>query len=133
MFNKTLVLSAFAMFAASAWAGAIVSDGGFETASGSCSGITGAVGDGWTVTAGTIAICDTATLSGTVPHSGNNLAYLDWSNTVNTLQQTLTTVAGQNYAISFWLADSGPDPVTVMFGGQTLFSGSAPTGGVGTS
>jgi len=114
--------------------GSVVSDGGFElpTPSGTV-GYTGSLGDGWTTTQGTIGILNAADGEGGVPHSANQFAYLDWSNTVNTLSQTLTTVAGQSYSISYWVTDLAPNTLIVSFDGQTLFSGTAPTNGVGAA
>ena len=72
----------------------IVVDGGFE--SGTPSAYTGAMGDGWVVTAGTGAICNDITFAGCgnagSAHTGNQMAFLDWSNTLDTTTQTLTTV-----------------------------------------
>jgi hypothetical protein len=64
-----------------------------------------------------------------VPYAGNQFAYLDWNYTLNTLSQTLATTVGVTYVISFYLADTAPNPVTVYFGNQLLFNGTAPTGG----
>jgi hypothetical protein len=132
--NALPLLSLAAGLAVQARGANIVSDGGFETPT--PSGIvpyTGSLGDGWSATAGTIAIFSNADGEGGVAHSGNQFAYLDWAETVNTVSQTLTTVVGQSYTISFWLADTNANAVTVTFGGQTLFNGSAPTNGVGSS
>jgi hypothetical protein len=125
------LLSLAAGLAVQARGANIVSDGSFEipTPSGSV-GYPGSLGDGWFATAGTIGILDTAVDEPGVPHSGNQFAYLNWSDTVNTLSQTLTTVVGQTYTFSFWLADTSANPVTVTWGGQTVFNGSAPANGV---
>jgi hypothetical protein len=107
-------------------------DGGFEIPTPSSSvGYTGDLGDGWTVTQGTIGIQNTADGFGAVPHSGNQYAYLDWNNTLNTVSQNLTTVLGQSYLVSYWVADSAPNTLSVKFGSQVLFNGVAPTNGVG--
>jgi hypothetical protein len=59
------------------------------------------------------------------------MAYLDDGfEQMNTLSQTLTTMSGQAYLVSFWVADSAPNPLTVDFGSQVLFNGTAPTDGV---
>jgi hypothetical protein len=110
----------------------LVSDGGFENATpvGTTNGdgVGTSYGDGWSVTAGTLTI--QAEISGVrVPHSGSRYAYLDWSNTVNTISRTLATVAGESYTLSFWLADTSPNAVSVSFGDLTVFSGIAPTNG----
>lgn len=115
-------------------AGSIVSDGGFESATESnCltagNDYTGSLGDGWTATAGTIAIAGASCFDNSVPHGGSHDAYLDFGSGSNTLSQTLATSVGQSYVVSYWVADTGPDPLSVLFGGQTLFSGSAPSHG----
>jgi hypothetical protein len=114
----------------------IVSDGGFESAlvNPARTAYTGSLGDGfWDVTQGSIQIDDAATGEGAVPHSGNHFAYLDFGNALNTLSQTLTTVSGQSYLVSYWVADNAPNSLVVNFGDQNLFTGVAPTGGVGAS
>jgi hypothetical protein len=57
------------------------------------------------------------------------MAFLDWSNSFNTITQTLTTDVGQTYTISYWVADGEPNLLEVTFGGSTLFNGTAPTNG----
>jgi hypothetical protein len=57
------------------------------------------------------------------------MAFLDWSNSLNTITQTLTTVIGETYTISYFVAGSQPNFLEVTFGGSTLFNGTAPTGG----
>src|SRR5271166_1626524 len=112
----------------------IVVDGGFE--SGTPGAYTGAMGDGWVVTAGTGAICNDITFAGCgnagSAHTGNQMAFLDWSNTLDTTTQTLTTVINQDYTISYWVAGSDANFLEVAFGGSTLFNGTAPAGGVGS-
>jgi hypothetical protein len=112
-------------------AGNIVLDGGFETAAVDCasSGYTGSVGDGWTATQGTIQVCVGGPGTG-VPHSGVHLVYLDFELSQNTLSQTLTTVVGQSYLVSFWVGDTAANALSVDFGSQVLFNGTAPTNGV---
>jgi len=133
---RALVLTtmlAGAVFQASA--SSIVSDGGFE--SGTASSYTGSMGDGWVVTAGTGAICNDITFAGCgnagPAHTGNQMAFLDFSSTLDTTAQTLTTVVGQNYAISYWVAGSQANFLEVTFGGSTLFDGTSPTNGVDSS
>ena len=113
-------------------ASTIVVDGGFE--SGTPGSYTGAMGDGWVVTAGTGAICNDITLaacgSAGSAHTGNQMAFLDWSDTLNTTTQTLTTVIGQEYTISYWVAGTDANFLDVTFGGSTLFDGTSPTDGV---
>jgi hypothetical protein len=90
---------------------------------------TGSLGDGWTVTAGVILI-ENGTVNG-IPHSGNQLAYLDGNFTFNTLSQTIATAPGQQYTVSLWVADTSANTLQVTFAGQTLFSGTAPASGGG--
>jgi len=106
----------------------IVADPGFED--GIASSYTGAMGDGWVVTAGTGAICNVSGAGcGNVgpAHTGTQMAFLDWSNTLNTTTQTLTTVVGQSYTISYWVLDQQANLLNVTFGSSTLFNGTAPT------
>ena len=121
--------------AAQADPSSIVVDGGFE--SGTPGSYTGAMGDGWVVTAGTGAICNDITLAGCgnagSAHTGNQMAFLDWDNTLDTTTQTLTTVIGQDYTISYWVAGNDANFLEVTFGGSTLFDGTAPTNGVVSS
>jgi hypothetical protein len=109
----------------------IVVDSGFET--GIPSSYTGDMGDGWVVTAGTGAICNAVTLaacgSAGPAHTGDQMGFLDWSNSFNTISQTLSTVTGQEYAISFWVLAAHPNLLQVTFGGSTLFNGTSPTTG----
>ncbi len=64
-------------------------------------------------------------------HSGNNYAYLGSSPANGTLTQTLNTVAGAMYQVSFWLATFTGTPPTNMpsnfflatFNGMTIFTG----------
>jgi len=58
------------------------------------------------------------------------MAFLDWSGSLNTITQTLTTVIGQTYSISYWVDDDHANFLNVTFGGSTLFNGTAPTGGI---
>ena len=133
---RALLLTAMlggAVFQASA--SNIVSDGSFE--SGSANAYTGAMGDGWVVTAGTGAICNDVTLAGCgnagPAHTGYQMAFLDWADTLDTTTQTLATVAGQRYTISYWVAGSQPNFLEVTFGAATLFDGTSPTNGLDVS
>lgn len=125
---RPLVFVLFLATAALAQAN-IVSDPGFESAGLSCNfvsgGYTGNIDGSWSATQGTISICDSADGLGAVPHSGEQFAYLDFASTVNTLSQTLTTTPGQEYEITFWLADTYANPVAVYFGADAFY-GSAP-------
>lgn len=105
-------------------AGDIVTDPGFESATAGY--YTGNIDGSWSVTGGAIQI----DAGPSYAHTGNQDAYLDYGFTVNTIAQTLSTVDGQQYQVSFWLADTNANAVTVMFGDQTLYNGDAPTGGV---
>lgn len=100
----------------------LVVDGGFESATGTTAGSetfynAGSSLDGgaWNVTAGTIGI-DTQDL---YVDSGDNSAILNGSGFYGTdsLSQTLSTVAGQSYEISFWANAEVPNSVSVTFGG----------------
>jgi hypothetical protein len=105
----------------------IVTDPGFE--SGVPNSYTGDMGDGWFVTAGTGAICNVsgAACGDAGPaHTGTQMAFLDWSDSFNTISQTLATAIGQTYTISFWVAGDQPNFLNVTFGGSTLFNGTAP-------
>lgn len=126
LLNVALCLGAIVSLAMPARAG-LISDGGFEAATANTYG-PGAIGDGWTVLSGTIGILNTAAGYGSA-HGGVNYADLDQSNTVNSLSQVVATAVGQNYTVSFWLGDDvGGDPVTVSFGGTTLFNANTPAG-----
>lgn len=107
----------------------LIMDPGFE--GGTPNSYTGTIGDGWVVTAGTGAICNNNHAGcGNVglAHTGVQMAFLDWSSTLNTITQTLPTVIGQDYTISYWVEDSRSNFLSVVFGGSTLFSGTAPNG-----
>ena len=111
----------------------IVADPGFEN--GTPGSYTGAIGDGWVVTTGTGAICNNSGAgcgSAGVARTGTQMAFLDWSSTLNTISQTLTTVIGQTYTISYFVAGTHPNLLEVTFGGATLFNGTSPTNGVGS-
>jgi hypothetical protein len=108
----------------------IVVDPGFE--SGIPGSYTGDMGDGWVVTAGTGAICNVSGAgcgSAGPAHTGSQMGFLDWSDSLNTISQTLTTDIGRTYTISFWVAGDQPNFLNVTFGGSTLFNGTAPTTG----
>lgn len=127
--SRRLALPLFATFAtvlltlsAPAHATNLVADGGFESATGTTAGSetfynasSSLDGGAWNVTAGTIGI-DTQDL---YVYSGNNSAILNGSGFYGTdsLSQTLSTVAGQNYEVSFWANAEVPNSVTVTLGG----------------
>jgi hypothetical protein len=133
MFNKTKSVWLLTAMLAGAVVQAnanIVADPGFE--SGTPASYSGAMGDGWVVTAGTGAICNNSGAGcGNVgfANTGTQMAFLDWSGSLNTITQTLTTVIGQTYSISYWVDDERANLLQVTFGGTTLFDGTAPTGG----
>ena len=111
----------------------IVADPGFEI--GTPGAYTGPIGDGWVVSNGTGAICNNSGSgcgSAGVAHAGTQMGFLDWSNTFNTVTQTLTTVVGQTYTISYFVVGTNPNFLEVTFGGSTLFNGTSPVNGVGS-
>jgi hypothetical protein len=103
-------------------------DGGFENVATNV--YIGNLGDGWMTTQGTIQIISSGTYLGAVAHSGNHFADLNYASTLNSLTQTIPTIPNQTYILSYWNADTSPDPLTVSFGGSAIFSGNAPTAGV---
>lgn len=117
MRGKLLAVSAIAaalVYAAPASATNLVTNGGFEA------------GDlsGWTLTGNTsFSGVDTSTV-----HSGNFAGYFGQVGSTGTLSQTLSTVAGQTYTISFWLEDDGgtPSSFDASFGGNELLALSNP-------
>jgi hypothetical protein len=128
-----LVVAATLAFWAAPARALVVLDGGFEAVGGVTNNgyslFTGSLGDGWTVTSGEILV-ERGTVNG-IPHSGNQYAYLDGDFALNTLSQTLPTSPGQQYTISFWIADSDPNLFQATFAGQTLYNGPAPASGGG--
>ena len=116
MRGKFLAMSAFAaatVLGAPASATQLVTNGGFET------------GDftGWTLTGNT-----SFTGVSDVAHSGSNGAFFGQVDATGSLSQTLGTVSGQNYTVSFWLANEGgtPSSFVASFGGDVLTSLSDP-------
>ena len=132
-FHVWLLAAMLAGVVVQANAGNIVADPGFEI--GTPGAYTGPIGDGWVVSNGTGAICNNSGSgcgSAGVAHTGTQMAFLDWSTTLNTVTQTLTTVLGQTYTISYFVAGTQPNLLDVTFGGSTLFNGTSPTNGVGS-
>jgi hypothetical protein len=116
MRGKFLAMSALAAavaLAAPASATQLVTNGGFET------------GDlsGWTLTGNT-----SFTGVDNIAHSGTNAAFFGQVDATGSLSQTLGTVTGQMYTISFWLQNEGgtPSSFTASFGGDVLTSLSDP-------
>ena len=130
--NRRVLMGAalmLASFGVKASAANLVLDGGFELPT--TGSHTGSLGDGWIASSNTIDIADlTVGWAPGVPHSGNQFAYLDDANTLNTVSQTLATVIGQTYLVQYWVADTDPDSFVSRFGTQILFTGLAPTNGV---
>lgn len=112
MRGKLLTVSTLAAalaYAAPASATNVVTNGGFET------------GDlsGWTLSGNTgfTGVDNSA-------HSGNFAGYFGQVGSTGTLSQTLSTVAGQSYTISFWIEDDGgtPSSFDASFGGNDLLA-----------
>jgi hypothetical protein len=128
------LLVMIAGLASSADAGSIVLDGSFEGDPPIALVAPGVFGDGWISAAGTVDFANTLDFGGmAAPHSGNQYAYLDQGGGLDTLTQVVPTTIGTSYLISYWIADTGPDLLTVTFGAQTLFTGTAPSNGVGAA
>ena len=58
------------------------------------------------------------------------MAFLDWASNPNTIAQTLTTVIGQSYTISYFVAGAQANFLEVTFGSSILFDGTSPANGV---
>jgi hypothetical protein len=110
---------------ASALANNIVSDPGFESATGTTSGSetfyssgTSLDGGTWNVTAGNIGI-DTQEL---YVFDGNNSVILNGTGfyATDALTETLTTVVGQSYYITYWADSEVPNSLFVNFGSQMV-------------
>lgn len=109
--------------------GNIVSDPGFESTG--AAAYTGPLGDGWTVLQGTVAITSN-TIFANIAHSGSQAALLDYGSGMNVLNQTLSTINGQSYDISFFLSDdTGGNDLMVSFGSATILSITTPLTGIG--
>ena len=104
----------------SAHATSIVADGGFEAAGGGNIYYAGQSIDGgsWTVLTGDIYI-DT---QDPYVYAGNNSVNLTLANPYvpNTLSQTLTTVVGQTYDVSFWANADYPNSFSLTEDGLTV-------------
>lgn len=90
--SRLLCASAL-MCSMAAQAATTVVNGGFES------------GDfnGWSLTGD----ADYNVVASDLPHLGNNSAFFGQTDTAATLTQTLDTVIGQKYTVSFWLSNLG--------------------------
>src|SRR5450759_4615511 len=115
-----------------AGASTIVLDGNFETANATNNTYgPGQIGDGWSVANGTIAILNNSQGFGTA-YTGQQFADLDFGSTSNTLSQSLASIPGTIYVVSFWLSDDvGGNPLSVVFGSTTLVNMVTPALGSG--
>lgn len=116
MRGKLLTVSAITAalaYAAPACGANLVTNGGFETGSLS----------GWTIS-GNMSFFTVDNMA----HSGSFAGRFGPAGSVGTLSQTLSTVAGQTYTISFWLEDDGgtPSSFEAAFGGNELVALSNP-------
>jgi hypothetical protein len=89
-------------------------NGGFETGDST----------GWTLSGdiNNYAFVDDGSMSGITPHSGNYEAALDTLGSIGYLSQTLQTIAGASYLLSFWVENPFADPAEfiVSWNGNTL-------------
>lgn len=125
--RRAVAVSTLCLLAsAPAMAQNLVGNSGFET--GGTTNTGGCSTTGYTVTAG-LGLAKLAVGAGNV-HSGNcALALATGFGSLTTgsqLAQTLSTVAGQKYNISFWaynpgFTDDGPNSLNVFFGGTQVF------------
>lgn len=110
MFKKMIVAAALALLAISAQVGtasAALVNGGFET--GDFSGWSVDTTNNWAMVIN----------SGT-QYAGNYEAQLGTYGTVGSLSQAFSTTAGQEYKVSFWLANDSKDATNVF---QALWNG----------
>lgn len=89
----------------------LVTNGGFET------------GDftGWSASGSFLGVDGN-------PHSGASAAYVGSLTLNDSLSQTLATVAGQSYSVSFWLSNvgGGTNAFSASWGGTSLIGGAIP-------
>ncbi len=127
--RRTVLGLAFLSFAltSGARAGNIVIDPGFEQADPGAVAPPGGTSDYfnqgtsidggfWNVTAGSVSV-DTDSF---YDFAGNKSVGLDGASGPNSLTQSLSTVAGQLYTISFWANADGPNSFSVLFGGSSV-------------
>ena len=123
------VIIGTAFLCGSAWADNIVTNPGFEADDASSGAVTPPTG--WTVTSPDGSGIAVAGVEQGFSNSGNNAAYIAYA----TLSQTLATVAGTTYTVSFWVgindAATLTDPnatFSASLGGQDLLGGAMPPG-----
>ena len=140
-FDQTFNMSLSDAFLAQAGSGAnLITNGGFETPSVPTGGYAiypNASQTGWTVESG--AGLEIQNHAAGDPHSGNQLAELD-SNNSSAISQTVSTVAGTKYRLSFWYSPRPGRPagdntigavVKVVSSGATLVNDTIGTNAVG--
>ena len=117
---------------ASTQASELVQDGSFENAQTNFVLAPGFFGDGWNVTTGEAAVYFYLP---NVAHTGTQSLDLNESTGLNTITQTLATVPGTEYTISFYAGStdgpSTPDSLAVYFGSELLRSGDFSGTGLG--
>lgn len=131
--NRTLTLSLF-LFASSiagltprGYADNLVSNGGFEQTVPSTN-ISGLNPTGWTVASSGFTFDNCGSIAGAAPANSGSCAMNFGAITSESISQTLSTVAGQTYSVSFYLGDfvtegGGPNnSFTADFGGTMIFS-----------
>lgn len=104
---RPLLFAALALAPASASAAELVSNGGFEnpTVSNSCcSTVPPEALPGWTVNSGNINVVNGtfSSTNGNLAHEGSQYLDLVGQGGVGSISQTIATVAGQLYTLSFW-------------------------------
>jgi hypothetical protein len=105
-----VVCAAAVSFCGSAGAISLVTNGGFET------------GDftGWVLSGNT----NFASVNGDLPHSGLKAAEFGAAGSDTILTQTLSTILGAEYSVTFWFQNSGgtPNNFSASFGSSSLLS-----------
>lgn len=125
------VLSLLVLGTSAAHAQNLVRDGDFEMAMPDASGdvffgATGAPGSFdafWTIPQGTVGL----DIGSRYVYGGNQSLWLNADSPLesptNTITQTLTTIPGQSYLLTFFANNGGPEPLTVTFGGAVVGGG----------